>query len=158
MCEHRAGVEYRGVCKYKSASVCLRNPAEIKVVLWKTWPWTTPVFLHAKVGKYLPKSSHNPEHLGMWLCLSCPTCRTCVTLGHLPCVAEDFQLHPLCNAITTLPDACYYHLWGRIKGYSELYLLHILGFNEWFQMNLHRLEICREWIRIMGCLPHIPLS
>lgn len=33
MCEHRAGVGYKGVYKYKSVSDCPRNPAEIKVVL-----------------------------------------------------------------------------------------------------------------------------
>lgn len=51
------------------------------------------------------------------------------SVGHLPSVVEDFQLRPLCNSITTLPDPRCYHLWGRIKSYSELHLLHILGFN-----------------------------
>lgn len=48
---------------------------------------------------------------------------------HFPSMAEDFQLHPLCNPITKLSDAWCSHLWGRIRRYPELRLLHILGFN-----------------------------
>jgi len=51
------------------------------------------------------------------------------SVGRLPGVVEDFQLGPLCNSVTTLPDAWCYPLWGRIKSYSELPLLHILGFS-----------------------------
>lgn len=69
-------------------------------------------------------------HWNVALSWSCPTRRTCVTLqGPYPSVVEDFQLHPLCNSMTKLADAWSYHLWGRIKSYFELHLLHILGFN-----------------------------
>lgn len=124
-----AGVGYIGVCKYKSESDCCRNPAETEVLLWKTWPWQ--MCFHIQRQGNICQKVHTIQNTSecdsefelshLWDLRD--------SVRHLPGIVEDFQLRPLCNSITKLPDVWCCHLWERVKSYSELHLLHILGFN-----------------------------